>query len=147
MNENLNNLDRRLEAESQRTVARLVAALPDEAPSMVWRSELNEALLGLTAKRNARRRFLLIARPALALAAMSAFALVMFVRPGRVEPVTGRIQPAATSTLEASLISLHQDDVRTMDVAGVGLDPNEPVAETASTASSGPDDSEADLEL
>jgi hypothetical protein len=146
LNENLRNIDRKLETNSQRAVARLVASLPEESPSMVWRSGLNEALLAVSVKQRRRHRFLLIARPALALAAMSAFALVMFMRPTSVEPASPK-QPAAVSSLAASLLDLHQNDVRTMDVAGVGLDPNEPMVDTSVATPSPSDDSEADLEL
>lgn len=122
--------ERRLESESQRQAAEWVRALPDEdVPSLAWRSALNESVRG-EADRRARKRWrLTLLRPALGLAAAASLALVLFVpRPSPKPAPVG-------SRLEAGLIALHEDSVRTADIVGSGVRPYE----EPSAASLGPD--------
>ncbi len=147
MNENISNIDERLESASQRAVARMVSALPDESPSMVWRSGLNEAIRAQSARIQRRQRFFLVFRPAMGLSIACALVALVLMQPIRNAVLPERHQtPSATgSSLEASLFDLHRDDQRTMDVVGAGLNPNDPLTDQ-SRASTG-DESEADLEL
>jgi hypothetical protein len=112
--------ERRLESEAQRQAAEWVRGLPDEdVPSLAWRSALNESVR-VEAERRARKRFrLALLRPALGLAAAASLAFVLFApRPvPRSAPVGSR--------LEAGLIALHEDSVRTADIVGAGVRPYE----------------------
>jgi hypothetical protein len=123
------NVEKNLISDSQLAVAKIVAALPDESVSMVWRSNLNEALRETAAKSRKRRLMLNFLSPVAGLSAACALAFVVFVKPSpslpKVAPSPVRSQIADSSSLEAGLLRLHQDDVRLSDVVGSGLNPTE----------------------
>lgn len=148
----MRNIDERLDSDGQRTIARLVAGLENESPSMVWRSGLNEALRVESCRVQRRRRFFFVARPMLGLAAACALAFVVFIHPQTSEPkpVSTANQIVASNqqpSVEAALVNLHIDDSRAMDVAGVGLNPDDTSSDQDTVSNSANnDDSEADLE-
>lgn len=115
--------DDRLSSESQRQAAEWVRELlEEEAPSMVWRANLNESLRAEAAKRARNRWRWAVARPALGLATAAALALVvLFPRPAPAPP-KGR--------LEANLVAMYEDSAQTADIVGAGLRPSEATATT-----------------
>ena len=126
----MKSIEEKLNADGQQSVARLVAALPDEAPSLVWRSGLNEALRVQSLRVQRRKRFFFVARPMLGLATACALAVIVWVRPSVPHPVAQNSISAVSMVaqrpnVEAALVDLHRDDVRAMDVAGAGLNPND----------------------
>lgn len=123
--------ERRLESEAQRQVAEWVRGLPEEdVPSLAWRSALNESVR-VEAERKARKRWrLTLLRPAFGLAAAASLALVLFVP----RPVPKSVPVG--SRLEASLIALHEDSVRTAEIVGAGVRPFE--APTAASIETDP---------
>ena len=111
---------RNLDGEAGRQAAEWVRALPeDEAPSLAWRAALNEGLRAEAARRERRRFRWAVLRPTLGLATAAAFAAVVFApRPtSQAAPIGGHI--------EAGLIALHQEAVRTDDIVGTGVRPAE----------------------
>jgi hypothetical protein len=151
----MKSIDERLKADGQQTIARLVAGLEEEAPSLQWRSGLNEALFVRAKQMQRRKRFFFVARPMLGLAAACALAVIVTIRPhGALPGQTAQISSgqvalvAESRPMEAALVDLHRDDLRAIDVAGAGLNPNDTATDQSSSgATSSTDDSEADLEL
>ena len=80
MEQHRNDWDERLEGPEQQSVRNLVATLPDEEPSMAWRSQLNERLRALPAQ--ARRKWWELAwKPTVGLALAGGLAVLVFVKP------------------------------------------------------------------
>jgi len=132
------NLDNRLQSDSQLHVAKIVASMPDEPVSMVWRSNLNETLRAnaVTAK---RKKFVFnFLSPVAGLGIACTLAIVVMVRPPAAHPRTPIVgqPPVVSNSLEAGLVRLHQDDVRTSDVAGTGLNPTEAINDANNSDSS-----------
>lgn len=119
--------DERLHGEGQRQAAEWVRALPEETPSLAWRSALNERVRAEAASRARGRWRWNVARPALGLALAAAFAVVVFVP----RPAAIVAPPKSKGGLEASLVALHERSVETADVVGTGLAPSEVPASTA----------------
>ena len=145
-------LEERLASQSQQKVAQLVKALPDEAPSMVWRSGLNQALLAESNRLQRKRLVWRFARPTLGLGLACALAAVVFVVPmaRRSESMVPGIVPVAAGhgDLAASVFQIHRDDVRAVDLTGAGLNATEASDDQyASTRASQDEYSESDLDL
>lgn len=142
------DLDLRLGSSSQMFVAKAVAALPEESVSMVWRSGLNEALRQQAGAAKKKRLFLGVFSPIAGLGLACALACAVMFRPTSQSPVSITGSTPAKTSMEASLVSLHQDDVRSFDVAGTGLNPNEAAnygsEKSTSSSADGADD---DIEL
>ena len=112
-------MDERLNGEAGRQVAGWVRDLPEETPSLAWRSALNEKVRAEAALRARRRRRWTLARPALGLALAASLAAVVLV-PRPVVP-----KAPEKGRIEASLVALHDQSVQTADIVGTGLDPEE----------------------
>ena len=102
-------LDEALEATGSAAAGRAVRELPDDAPSMAWRSDLNEKL----GKASRRQRTLLIWRYGLA---VTAGATAMFLAVSLGQPVPGKTTtlnepPPVTeaASLEDDILSDHQN--------------------------------------
>lgn len=109
-------LDACLSDESTKGVRRWVRSLPEDEPSLAWRSGLNERLL---AQRPAARRPWFL-HPAWSVAAAGVLAVVFWAT--RMQPVQGT---ASGVSLEAALVSTHRDSVRASEIAGVGMAPHD----------------------
>ena len=112
--------DERLRSDAQRQAAEWVKGLPEETPGMAWRAALNEKVREEAGRRARRRWSWTLARPALGLMAAAALAVVVYVPRG--------VAPAPTpqsGRLEAGLVALHDESVRTDDIVGTGLRPSE----------------------
>ncbi len=133
------------------SVADVVRCLPDEQPSMLWRSQLNESIRSQAHRIERRRKIVWFARPVAGLGLALAVACVILVRPlisSRLPGNSVGLSVLGNSNLEAGLVSLHREEVRSTDVAGSGLSPHE-AASLASqpTLTPGSEESEADLEF
>jgi len=114
----LDRVDRALAGVESAKVAKLVRSLPEDAPSMAWRSHLNERILAAGRKRKARRSWARIWMPAAGLGTSAAIAAsVFFLWIGGARPVNA----VPEQSLEASMVSVHRDDVRFSELAGPGL--------------------------
>jgi hypothetical protein len=105
-------LDGALESARSQFVATLVSGLPDEAPSLEWRSQLNEKLARCSKRKRTVRywRFGFGATAAMAVCA----ALVMMVRPdGGSQPIAPNraVENVPQETVEDAILSGHEEMV------------------------------------
>jgi hypothetical protein len=116
-------IDAHLASPAQRAMREVVRSLPEETPSMAWRSGLNEALL-TEANRRRRRVFWFSAlRPAAGLAFAGALAAFFVLRSA---PMTSQPPTSyASSSIEAELLTTHNQVAAFADVAGTGVRPIE----------------------
>lgn len=145
----MSSIDEGLLSGSQQTVARLVHALPEEMPSMVWRSSLNEAVLKEAGRIKRRRRIVWFGSPVLGFGLACALAAVVMIRPMSTR-TAGEDMVAVTftgSSVEASLFDVHRDDVRALDLDGPGLAAAEGASVPSAKSPETNDESEADLDL
>ena len=105
-------LDGALECARGQFVATLVNGLPDEAPSLEWRSQLNEKLV----RGSKRKRTLVYWRLGFgATAAMAVCAaLVMMVNPGGTDPIAPAraVENVPQETVEDAILSGHEEMVQ-----------------------------------
>ncbi len=106
-----------LESGAQRQAAEWVRDLSPEEPSLAWRSALNERVRAEAARRTRRRRTWLFASPFAGLATATAFALLVFM------PTKPAKAPASVGHVEANLVALYEESVRTDDIVGSGPRP------------------------
>ncbi len=109
-------LDAALLSERGENVRGWVKELPDDEPSLVWRSALNERLRAEVPHR--RRPWILYPTWGVAAAGL----LVLLVWTSRPQPVQN--VPAGPS-LEAVMVSVHRESVRSSEIAGAGMVPND----------------------
>jgi hypothetical protein len=108
----MNLIDEKLNRESLQTIGSLVRDLPEDVPSMAWRSALNERILAEAPKpRRAIWGWML--RPAVGLSVAAALAAVVIFRPA----------PSATEGvgIESVLIQMHQEETRLSGLTGAGM--------------------------
>ncbi|MCW5937381.1 MAG: hypothetical protein KIT11_08760 [Fimbriimonadaceae bacterium] len=99
--------------EAQRSLSSLIAKLPEDEPSLAWRSALNEKLAHMAPKPKRTRWTLAFQGLAAATAVAGAFLLFAMVNPAKpnVEPV-GAVKGSVTKpgeSIEEALISAHED--------------------------------------
>jgi hypothetical protein len=144
------NVDQKLNSDAQIAVAKVVSSIPEDTLSMVWRSELNEAIR-LTAVNTKRHKFVFsFGGPIAGLGVACALALIVPITLSRSNHRIVKVDPPvatvpASPSIEEGLLQVHQDDVRMSDVAGTGLNPTEAVAPSQPRQSD--DDSEDDIQL
>jgi hypothetical protein len=107
-------LDRALVGRGQQAIREIVQALPEDVPSLEWRSHLNERLIATSQERR-RVRPSWLWRPAAGLAVAGALAAVVLWKAPE-DPAF-----AADFGIEASLLHAHREVSIHSDVAGVGL--------------------------
>ncbi len=115
------SIDAKLSLPGQAAMRDVVSQLPDEMPSMAWRSELNTKLMAEASRRNRRARFVWALRPAAGLAFAGALAFVFVLR----STPTPSASTATTGTLEAEIVTAHTQAATFADVAGTGVRPME----------------------
>lgn len=120
-------LDAELASTVSLNVAQLVRALPDEAPSMVWRSELNASIQAAAANRTRLNR-IWIWKPMAGLALCGVLAFAFILRQPTAIPST-----VVESGIEQALVRNHVESFSSMDLAGVGVT-NTEAKESASRA-------------
>lgn len=105
-------LDQQLYSPSQIEVARLVRELPDDVPSMAWRSGLNEKLR-LEASKIRKRQMVTnwLFRPALGLGLASVAALCMLGLPRPVHQ-----GPARSAEVADEIVRTYSEDVQNREV-------------------------------
>ncbi len=116
------------------SLGKMVQSLPDDVPSMAWRSALNEKLLAASP----RRRPSVWRWPSLiALGAAAALTSIFFLsRPPEI------LAPEQSMGPEAMLVAEHRESVAALEVSSVGLG----MEESKSVATGHPDWNESDLE-
>jgi hypothetical protein len=95
---------------------RAVSELPDEAPSLAWRSGLNERLVAVSRKRltHVYWRFGLSAAVC---GAATLFVLTVFLKPiGQPQDDGGQVRVAKEKTVEDAILSEHQDALGEMSL-------------------------------
>lgn len=105
-----------LDSRPHAQVASWVGALPEEEPSMAWRSRLNERLraLGPSAKRKPFWSAWRLAGAGAVTAAAALALAVIVLKPTNPEP--GRPQVGKETAIEARLIAAHQESAGAMDL-------------------------------
>jgi hypothetical protein len=122
--QNTARIDQALASAESAKIAKLVRNLPEDDPSMAWRSALNERLIEAARRRKVRRSWARIWVPAAGLGTSAAIAAsVFFLWVG----VPSR-EVAPELSLEASMVSAHRDNVRFSELAGPGLSESDAVA-------------------
>lgn len=135
-----NDIDEKLASASQQTMSQLVHSLPDDQPSMQWRSELNERLL-VVAKKKKRWAFTAVwLRPAVGLSVASALALLLVMELPGTKPNLPR------PPVETALLVAHDEAFKYSDVSGIGLTPHEVHAQPAVAEGTPVQWSESDIE-
>ncbi len=126
------NIEPELNSTSQQFVARVVSALPDDQPSMAWRSGLNEQLLIVAAKRRKRSRLIAwTLRPALGLGLASAVMVAMVT-----SRTPSRIVSKHEASVEGLVVAEHQQSSDLAQVSWVdrsSLESTEPSPKPRST--------------
>lgn len=100
------NIDELLAHPAQQAVARMVADLPMEEPSMTWRSALSGRLYETAKARERRRRIAWVTRPTLGLGLAGALALAFLWQPRSETP-----RGVAAASIEEQIVSAHRDAV------------------------------------
>lgn len=110
-------LDEQLGSLQGQSARKWVGALPEDQPSLAWRSALNERLREQQPRPRFHSWFLY---PGLGLATAGALALVIWM--AQPAPVG---TPPSGPTLEAALVSTHLESVRASEIAGAGMAPHD----------------------
>lgn len=122
MDEKIYVTDEMLDTPAQRAVRSAVAALPEDTPSLAWRSELNERLRASAVQPKRARWSPFVWGPAFGLGVAGALSILMLNR----APITTRpTTPSQSAGVEAMLVSAHLESVRTADIVGTGITPEE----------------------
>lgn len=116
------SIDELLELESQQMMTRLVRALPEEVPSMAWRSELNAKLAEKAKAARSRRRVWWVVSPSFGVVAAAAICFAVFMPARHIAgPGTQPAPIAAAQSLEDQLFASHNESTTSQDVVGSGL--------------------------
>jgi hypothetical protein len=114
------NWDEQLGSPGQEQIREVVRSLPDEAPSLAWRSALNTALLKEAAKRRRRAALAWVWKPSAGLALAAGLALVFVARMPQPEPI-----PATDSGIERALVNSYLNSKTSWELTGDGVTANE----------------------
>ncbi len=107
------------EGPEELKVARVVKAIPEEVPSMAWRSALNERVLDAAKRKQKRRLWARIWVPMASVGSAGAVATIaLAVWFGGSTPTE---TPNGPTSLEASMVAVHRENVHFADIAGPGL--------------------------
>lgn len=125
-------LDRELNSPIQMEVARLVRELPEEVPSMAWRSSLNDKIR-LQAAQVRRKKMVInwVFRPALGLGLASVAALMMFTHTA---PPASR--PDKSAEVADAIVRTYSDELQNREVTytPVSLEAPQPPAPSENSA-------------
>lgn len=109
---NEKELDVKLSSPVQQAIRHAVGSLPDESPSLAWRSALNARLLQAAARRRKMRVFGWMWKPAMGLAVAGALAVAFVMR------MPTSADPSSKPDLEKALIGSYVDNAASYEVAG-----------------------------
>jgi len=119
--EKLNNqqMDQRLESPESQKVARAVGNLPNDEPSLAWRSQLNAKLTAASAKQKKKVvRFRIWSySTGVSLSAIACAVLFFAILPGKLTSS----KPASEETIEGQMLAAHNSAARSADIAGEGF--------------------------
>jgi hypothetical protein len=124
-----NDLNEKLNSPAQSQLRKLVRDLPEDVPSMAWRSELNEKLRAMSDQPVARRTPWWM-RFGFAGAATTAVVALIVIGPWRAQSAV------PSGSLELAILLEHRDYAVLGEVSGTGLLPNEAVRATESSPNS-----------
>ena len=123
-------------AESQ-WVAKVVKELPEEVPSMAWRSQLSATIMVEAAKTRKRRAKLNFMRAGAGLALAACLSVFVLLRVGHQSTTPLKVlSPAASQSFEAAMVQVHEESSTVRDVTGTGLSASDLRSESAAGSSS-----------
>ena len=102
----------------------MVGSLPEDVPSMTWRSDLNERIRAEVVRLRRRRTLRFVLAPSLTCALSACVALVVWV--GNSSPVL----PHHQDGIEAALVATHQQGVTQVADAGLTFTETESYADS-----------------
>lgn len=106
MEQHRNDWDEQLEGPEQQGIRNLVATLPDDEPSMAWRSQLNDRLRALPSQ--ARRKWWELAwKPTVGLALAGSLAVLVFVKPSSAPT----LESTPSVSVADAMIAAHREAV------------------------------------
>lgn len=109
-----------LDSDASRAVQVIVRSMPDDTPSMAWRSSLNERLLSLGPVKKRLSAFGIALRAGVGATALAAiFVAVLLIHKGNGS--THEAERADGKALAASLISEYHESVDSSEIAGSGV--------------------------
>lgn len=121
MNEKDQNLKIDEALESTDSIRQMVASLPDETPSLAWRSQLNERIYQSQSKVHKRVVFWKFFAPATSVAACCV-AYILIAAPFRAHSVDSNV--AVKRTIEDEIISNHvAQEVESFTGTAIGSEP------------------------
>lgn len=116
------SLDEELGSDSMKKVAELIKGLPEDQPSMAWRSRLSSAIMLEAATKRKKKLQITWARTGLGLAvAMCCTFVIVLNVAHRPSNSLKELSPSASQSFEAALVQVHEDTSTTRDVTGNGL--------------------------
>jgi hypothetical protein len=113
------DLDQELNSASQMQVRQVVKALPEEALSLSWRSQLNERLRAEEARKRKQNLAAWVWKPGAAVALAGALAVAFMTRLPDMGPVTN------SPGVEKALVNTYLEGRASWAVAGDGITANE----------------------
>ena len=111
-------------SERQNWIGDLVGSLPDDVPSMTWRSDLNERIRAEAVRVRRRRTLRFVLAPSLTCALSACVAFVIWT--GNPAPV----RPSNDNGIEAALVATHQQGVTQVADAGLTFSEAESYADS-----------------
>lgn len=108
--------DRALESPASQAMRELVRSLPDDEPSMLWRSELNERVLALARMRQRKRRWTWVMAPTAGVAATVAFLGLVIAPKGVPTPSV-----AQTGAVERMIVDTHLSGSTAGEISSFGF--------------------------
>lgn len=112
-------LSRLLQSEPNEVIRNIVKALPDDMPSMRWRSSLNEKILAMGPVKKRISAAVIALRTFAGVGLACALGLGLFLAQSKPAPVKG--STGSEQELARALISQHRDSVETDEITGAGI--------------------------
>lgn len=123
------SLDELLNSAGQLQMREAVRALPEDVPSLAWRSQLGARLMEQAKASRSRRRLWFVLSPSLGGLAAACLFVGIFVTRHQMPPVPVTppqvAQSQAGPSLEDQLVASHVDSDTSQDVVGSGLNSQE----------------------
>jgi hypothetical protein len=112
--------DEQLSSPGQEQIREAVRALPDETPSLAWRSALNAALQNEAARRRRRVAFGWVWKPSAGLALAAGLALIVIAKLPSPTPT-----PRTDAGIERATVNSYLNSKSSWELTGDGLTTNE----------------------
>jgi hypothetical protein len=114
------DVDDRLHSEAQNKLRQIVKALPEDTPSLHWRSSLNERILALGPMKKRLSAFAITVRTLAGASVACLVCLGVFMWQSR----NSEVGPQKTESgpgLASALINEHRDSVESGEITGAGI--------------------------